>query len=260
MRILHQLTRTKQFPSLTPFLSLSLSTPSLFFSLLNNKIIPSSLRCGRRPEKRFFKRRRLTIRQQEDLTRRGGLTGGFLPWGWGREGRHFPASPGGTAPGGAVRMQRRGGVRQGRDGRFLPRPGKGGGVLGPLGCWMSKRRVWTPTSGLQLQVGFLVAGHSGATICRGLSAQRGLLDKSRPLSSPRRLPLTLCKTRRWLDLEGFWWLTAHSSWPCWRCSRGGCWRPGQKQAGRPHSSFVDQWAPQSGESGPSLGAVSRQQL
>lgn len=260
MRILHQLTRTKQFPSLTPFLSLSLSTPSLFFSLLNNKIIPSSLRCGRRPEKRFFKRRRLTIRQQEDLTRRGGLTGGFLPWGWGREGRHFPASPGGTAPGGAVRMQRRGGVRQGRDGRFLPRPGKGGGVLGPLGCWMSKRRVWTPTSGLQLQVGFLVAGHSGATICRGLSAQRDLLDKSRPLSSPRRLPLTLCKTRRWLDLEGFWWLTAHSSWPCWRCSRGGCWRPGQKQAGRPHSSFVDQWAPQSGESGPSLGAVSRQQL
>ena len=201
------------------------------------------MRCGRRPEKRFFKRRRLTIRQQEDLTRRGGLTGGFLPWGWGREGRHFPASPGGTAPGGAVRMQRRGGVRQGREGRFLPRAGKGGGVLGLLGCWMSKRRVWTPTSGLQLQVGFLVAGHSGAQICRGLSALRDLLDKSQPLSG---LPLTLCKMRRWLDLEGFWWLTAHSSW---RCGGGGRWHPGQKQAGRPLSSFVDQWAPQSGESG-----------
>lgn len=79
-------TWTQPFPPPLPSLS-SFQPPP--FSLLNNKIIPSSLRCGGRPEKRFFKCRCLTMRRREDLTL------------WRPDRRLPPAGPG---PGGRPRQ------------------------------------------------------------------------------------------------------------------------------------------------------------
>lgn len=177
-----RLTRTRDCPPARP--------PPSFLSL-NNKIIPSRLRCGRRPAKRCFKRRRLTIRQREDLTRRGGLTGGFLPW---------AGAPGPRLP----RMERGwAGVSEAAT--------TGGEAPGEVGCQeRGSAPVLAPSSEC---ICWLAEGPSGARSCGGFAVLLHLPDKSLSLSG---LLLTARRRRRRTRFDpqdGLQTVTSGGSWP-----------------------------------------------
>lgn len=84
--------------------------------------------------------------------------------------------------GGAVGMLQRGRgcQRQEREGRFPPGLRKGA-VPWPLGNWVSRKRIWAPTFGLQLRVHFLVGRWAILGHRAQISALLGLPDKSLPL-------------------------------------------------------------------------------
>lgn len=218
-----RLTRTRDCPPARP--------PPSFLSL-NNKIIPSRLRCGRRPAKRCFKRRRLTIRQREDLTRRGGLTGGFLPW---------AGAPGPRLP----RMERGwAGVSEAAT--------TGGEAPGEAGCQeRGSAPVLAPSSEC---ICWLAEGPSGARSCGGFAVLLHLPDKSLSLSG---LLLTARRRRRRTRFDpqdGLQTVTSGGSWPTaagliGHVEVGGGMRSPRRRetSQRPHSSSGHgPGAPQSG--------------